>query len=133
MEFILLHEVGHAFVHQLRLPITGREEDAVDGFAAFATVRTPSFGPLAAVSAALFFAALGQSRGELAPDFTDVHSTPEQRTYQFLCWVYGSDPREFRSLVGDDGLPRDRAAGCPGEWRQANYAWTTLLRPFRKR
>lgn len=133
IEFIALHEVGHAFVHQFRLPVTGREEDAVDGFAAFTTVGSPSFGTASAFSAALFFAALAASRGELAPDYADVHSTPEQRAYQFLCWIYGSSPRRFGALVGGDGLPRDRAAGCPAEWRQNRYAWATLLKPFRKR
>src|SRR5690606_4146412 len=30
LEFILYHEAGHALVRRLDLPITGREEDAVD-------------------------------------------------------------------------------------------------------
>jgi hypothetical protein len=31
--FILMHELGHAFVDVFELPITGKEEDAVDGLA----------------------------------------------------------------------------------------------------
>lgn len=37
--FILMHEVGHALVHVLDLPVTGREEDVVDQLAVFHLVR----------------------------------------------------------------------------------------------
>lgn len=32
-EFVLLHEVGHAFVHVMNIPMVGKEEDAVDTLA----------------------------------------------------------------------------------------------------
>lgn len=33
-EFVLYHEVGHALIDMLDIPVLGKEEDAVDGFAA---------------------------------------------------------------------------------------------------
>jgi hypothetical protein len=36
-QFILGHELGHAVIHQLNLPLTGLEEDSADGFATFFT------------------------------------------------------------------------------------------------
>jgi len=33
--FILMHEVGHALIHLLNLPVLGREEDAADQIGAF--------------------------------------------------------------------------------------------------
>jgi hypothetical protein len=132
-QFVLAHEAGHALVHQLDLPVTGREEDAVDGFAAYLLADNPSFGAQTAISAALLFDALAQARGKIGDgDFADEHSFPEQRTYQFLCWVYGSDPKRFRSIVGRDGLPRERAARCGDEWRQLNSSWSRLLAPYAK-
>jgi hypothetical protein len=129
-EFIIAHEMGHALVHELDIPVTGREEDAVDGFAAYLLADNPKFGPLTALSAALFFDAYRQLRGKLREeDFADEHSVLEQRIYQFTCWVYGSDPQEFRSLVGREGLPRERARRCPGEWAQLKRSWDRLLAP----
>ena len=36
--FILFHEIGHALIHELNLPVVGVEEDAVDEFAAIALI-----------------------------------------------------------------------------------------------
>lgn len=129
-EFIVAHEMGHALVHELDIPVTGREEDAVDGFAAYLLADNPKFGPSTALSAAVFFDAYRQLRGKLkSADFADEHSILEQRIYQFLCWVYGSDPQTYRPLVGRGGLPRSRAARCGDEWKQLTHSWDVLLAP----
>jgi hypothetical protein len=132
-EFVLAHEMGHALVHELKLPITGKEEDAVDGFAAYLLADNPKFGPMTAISAAMFFDLYTRIRGKLTQeDFADEHSLLEQRVYQFLCWVYGSDPKRFKGLVGKDLLPRERARRCPNEWKQVTSSWDTLLKPYEK-
>src|SRR5262249_501399 len=38
-QFVLGHELGHAIIRQLNLPLTGLEEDSADGFATFFTVN----------------------------------------------------------------------------------------------
>jgi len=43
-QFILGHEMGHALIHQLNLPLTGMEEDSADGFATFFTVTDKDTG-----------------------------------------------------------------------------------------
>ncbi len=132
-EFVLAHEIGHALVYELKLPVTGREEDAVDGFAAYLLAKNPKFGPLTALSAAMFFAALTDLRGKLSDtDFADEHSIHEQRVYQFLCWMYGSDRKRFKGIVGPDLLPHSRAVRCGDEWRQVNRSWNALLAPHAK-
>ena len=132
-EFVLAHEMGHALVHELKLPITGKEEDAVDGFAAYLLADNPKFGPMTAISAAMFFDLYTRIRGKLTQeDFADEHSLLEQRVYQFVCWVYGSDPKSFKGLVGKDLLPRARARRCPNEWKQVTSSWDTLLKPYEK-
>ncbi|HEU4656483.1 MAG TPA: DUF4344 domain-containing metallopeptidase [Capillimicrobium sp.] len=130
-EFVIAHEMGHALVRELKIPVTGREEDAVDGFAAYLLADNPKFGPLTALSAAMFFAALTEQRGPLEDtDFADEHSVHEQRVYQFLCWLYGSDPKTFKDLIGRNGLPRARAVRCGAEWKQVNRSWDALLAPY---
>jgi hypothetical protein len=52
-QFILGHELGHAVIHQLNLPLTGLEEDSADGFATFFTVNDKETGPNAALGAAV--------------------------------------------------------------------------------
>jgi hypothetical protein len=132
-QFVIAHEMGHALVNQLKLPITGKEEDAVDGFAAYLLTTDKRFGPMAPVSAAALFDAIKTDDGKLGrSNFADEHSLPQQRVYQFLCWVYGSDRRAFRSIVGPDGLPRARARRCAGEYKQLRSSWDQLLAPHRK-
>ncbi|HST42834.1 MAG TPA: DUF4344 domain-containing metallopeptidase [Conexibacter sp.] len=131
-EFVIAHELGHALVDQLDIPITGKEEDAVDGFAAYLLANTRGFGPRSALSAAILFAGFSGDDAPTDDAYADEHSLSQQRVYQFLCWIYGSDPRAFRSIVGRDGLPRARAVRCPSEWRQVNRSWSRLLVPHLK-
>ncbi|MDW5598088.1 DUF4344 domain-containing metallopeptidase [Conexibacter stalactiti] len=131
-EFVIAHELGHALVDQLDIPITGKEEDAVDGFAAYLLANTSGFGPRSALSAAILFAGFAGDDAPTDDAYADEHSLSQQRVYQFLCWIYGSAPRAFRGIVGRDGLPRARAVRCPSEWRQVNRSWSRLLVPYLK-
>lgn len=121
LRFIALHELGHALVEQLRLPITGREEDAVDQFAAWLLLGDADSASL--LSAASVFASQ-ISGGE---DVTAAHSLDRQRYFNLLCWVYGSDPASRASLIEDWSLPGERAAGCVDEYAQLGRSWSRLL------
>jgi hypothetical protein len=132
-QFVIAHEMGHALVDQLKLPITGKEEDAVDGFAAYLLTSDKRFGPLVPLSAAMLFDAIKTDDGRLGDsDFADEHSLPQQRVYQFLCWIYGSDTKRFKGIVGKDMLPRERAVRCANEYRQLRSSWDQLLAPHLK-
>ena len=37
--FVLLHEMGHVLIAEMKLPVLGREEDAADTFAALAMLK----------------------------------------------------------------------------------------------
>lgn len=129
-QFVIAHEIGHALVHELRLPVTGREEDAVDGFAAYLLADNPRFGPASAIAAAMLFEGFASDPRKLTSEhFADEHSLAQQRVYQFVCWVYGSHPKRFRGLVGPDLLPRKRAVRCRSEWRQLRSSWDQILAP----
>jgi len=132
-QFVVAHEIGHALVDRLDLPVTGKEEDAVDGFAAYMLTSDKRFGPMVPLAAAMLFDGLKTEDRKLGDgDFADEHSLPQQRTYQFVCWIYGSDPKRFKGIVGPDMLPRQRAQRCPAEYRQVRRSWDRLLAPHRK-
>jgi hypothetical protein len=130
-EYIMGHEMGHALVHQLMLPVTGLDEDAADGYAAFSTLNGTQ-GPGPALAAAILFDGMALQMGELTfEDFASDHPVVQQRTYNFLCYVVGSDPARLRhSLVVEGYLPEERAMMCPMQWAQLNYGWLTVLEPY---
>lgn len=126
--FVFLHELGHAVVDLFDLPVLGREEDAVDGFATRLLVRGDQ--PRAALWAADFWSRSADANPSAA-HFADEHSLNQQRFYNMLCWIYGSDPDNWQPLVDDGWLPEDRAARCPTEWANLNEDWGDLLAPWR--
>jgi hypothetical protein len=130
--FIFLHEFGHALVHNLDLPVTGKEEDAVDDLATLILINAGEQGEASVVAGLLHFAALSEARetgdaSRLA--FWDEHSLHGQRLYSVACLLYGSDPDAFAALVGPKGLPAERAGRCPAEFAQKSRAWDQLLAP----
>ncbi len=141
LEFVMYHEVGHALIDLLDLPITGREEDAVDQLATVVLINADDdAGTEAALNGAYTFLLQGQAADESSEEsgeddelaFWDEHSLDPQRFYNITCWVYGSDPQAFEDLVKDEAIPQARAERCPGEWQQTSSAWTRLLAPHLK-
>jgi hypothetical protein len=129
--FVLYHEIGHAFVHMFGLPITGREEDAVDQLATLVLLEAGPTGQDAALSGAQWFAVNSQRFGGSAP-FWDEHSLDAQRYFNILCWIYGSSPATHGELLSPKwGLPPQRAARCESEFAQMSRAWSSLLAEYR--
>lgn len=127
--FVMFHELGHALIDQYQLPITGKEEDAVDDFSAVVLIE----GGLSdlAVSAAVFWALADEGMLQEL-NFADEHSLNPQRFFNILCTVYGSDPDSYAELVDPELLPESRAQRCPAEYQQKSTSWNKLLAPFEK-
>ena len=121
LRFIALHELGHALVDVLQLPVTGREEDAVDQFAVWLLLADDDSA--AVLSAASLFG----SEISGATDLAAAHSLDQQRYFSMLCWVYGSDVQWRGALIEDWSLPAERAAGCSDEYAQLGRSWQRLL------
>jgi hypothetical protein len=66
-------------------------------------------------------------------DFWDQHSFDAQRMYNWLCWIYGSDPTGNANIVTSGDLPADRADTCQGEFQKMSYAWQQMLGPHLKK
>jgi hypothetical protein len=129
-DFVLVHELGHAFVDVFDIPITGREEDAVDGMATYFFTNEVTHGDEYAYDAANFFRELQGYQG--APDLTqyaDEHSLSVQRFYDIACKVAGSSDKDMQIVSSMGILPAERLQRCPAEYQQNTNAWETLLKP----
>lgn len=81
--FIVAHEMAHAIIDQLDLPITGSEEAAADELAA---VYSLSVGhPERVLAAAVFFDSLPGGH-----QLSDPHPDPQQRMWTLRCYEDGA-------------------------------------------
>ena len=127
VRFILMHEIGHALVDVLDLPITGREEDVADQLAVVMLVEGGEKGANAALAGASALQPASTSFDDT--DFADEHSLGPVRLFNVACWIYGSEPRKYQWMVAQGVLPEDRAARCPSEYERMSKAWYRLLAP----
>lgn len=125
--FMFYHEMGHALIDILDLPVTGREEDAVDQLATVILLESGEEGRDAALLGASWFERMSQRTGGDIP-FWDEHSLNSQRYFNIICWVYGSDTATHEPLLGPDWmLPPERAERCPTEYNRMRRAWESML------
>jgi|CXWL01.1.fsa_nt_gi hypothetical protein len=139
--FVLQHELGHALVDLLQLPITGKEEDAVDDLATLVLLHDWEGGDELALDGADAFYMMGEDEEQAAAQaaaedieampYYGEHSLGKQRFYEVVCIVYGSDPEAYASLVPEQ-LPEARAVRCPREYEQKANSWDTLLADYYK-
>jgi hypothetical protein len=130
--FVLLHELGHAMVHLLDLPITGREEDAADQFATLLMLREGAVGDSLAFAVATMFAQQAESVAFEDLAFADEHGLDLQRVYNILCWIHGRAPERYPEVVREGWLTEGRAERCPAEFNRIRASWRRLLAPHLK-
>ncbi|MGF1909461.1 DUF4344 domain-containing metallopeptidase [Vibrio kasasachensis] len=99
----LLHETGHAYIEDQAIPVLGKEEDAVDNFAAIIMIEYVDNGDDSTISAADMFAFESQDRPDYyqADEYIDEHSFDLQRYFSTLCLVYGSNPEKYAELLDE--------------------------------
>jgi Putative metallopeptidase len=139
LTFAFIHELGHCLIDVLKLPSTGREEDAVDQLSTFVLIGLKGEeGERMAISGAISWGIqyeklkqTGKTAAELDMLWADEHSMDGQRFYNILCWVFGHNPNKYMALVNDP-LPEARAVRCPGEYSRLANAWLSLLKPYLK-
>ncbi len=122
---VLYHELGHAIIDQMQLPIFGQEEDAADVLSVLLIDRLYQEENAQAVAydAAFGFDAEAQSQ----PIFWDTHGPDEQRYFNLICLFYGANPDERDDLAQELGLPEERAISCEEEFEIANDSWGPVL------
>ena len=132
--FAFYHELGHALIDVLEIPVLGKEEDAADQLAAYLTllaIKDLQDLSWVALSAADWFKLQGalNKRAGQPPPYWDAHSLSLQRYYHVLCLVYGSAPNKFIKLLGPSGLPQHQARRCVSEAKNVKRAWSKVLAP----
>jgi hypothetical protein len=127
--FTLFHELGHALIDAWDLPITGKEEDAVDQLSTVVLVLGADEGEEMAINGAIAF---GLESDDEDLDFADEHSLNQQRFYNIICLIYGQNPKKYKGLVKEEILPKGRAEGCEYEFAKIQKSWLTLLTPYMK-
>lgn len=127
------HEMGHSLVDAYDLPITGKEEDAVDQLSTFILTTLGDVGEEMALNGAREFYLEAKRDNDLDDSkFADSHSLDKQRFYNIICWVYGQDPAKHTSLTKDGTLPEGRKEECESEYQQIAKSWGKLLEPHLK-
>jgi len=129
---IYYHELGHALIDIMKLPIFGQEEDAADVLSVL--LVDAFFDEEAAVRIAYATAAgfLGEHNnvtsdgGEV--DYWDVHGPDLQRYYTFVCLFYGANPDGRGDVADELDLPEDRRETCEEEFQLANDSWGAVMK-----
>ena len=108
----LYHELGHALIDVMDIPVLGKEEDAVDDFATLMMINLHKRGQERVLSAAdlYWFEEMETGSDILEQDLMGEHSLDSQRAYQVLCLTYGSNPDTYSGLAADVGFDSDRMA-----------------------
>lgn len=138
-EFILLHELAHVVIGELKVPVLGPEEDAADYLAATALLNNTRNDPvsyrrantwlLAAAEGLKLSWVTGAARSAELP-YWNNHSLNIQRFYSIACLLYGNDPGAFADLPAAIRMPPARADGCAVEWEKADRSFHWLLDNF---
>jgi hypothetical protein len=135
MLFVLLHETSHALVNEMELPVLGREEDAADAFATVTMLKvgtTFSHRVLVEAAKGWFLSDLRARKEKDKPEYYDSHGLDEQRAYQIVCWMVGSNKEEFKDLADETNLPEERQETCKRDYKQASWSWGKVLEAHRR-
>jgi hypothetical protein len=131
----LLHELALASITQLRLPALGRIEDAADSFATLRLIRVGddfSHRVLTEAAKGWFLADRRDQKTGVKVAYYDEHGLNQQRAYQIVCLMVGSDDEKFNDLAKETKLPDERRDSCAGDYSNAAYSWDLVLKPHRR-
>lgn len=125
------HELGHALIDTLDLPVLGREEDAADALAvlmidAIWEEQSAVDLTLQATQAWKLYAEAAEDSGSPAA-YWDSHSLDLQRYYNHACLFFGANPDGRADLAAKLDLPEERAIGCEEEYQQAAGSWAAMF------
>ena len=136
MLFVMLHELGHAAMQEMVLPILGREEDQADNFAIMRLVSVGSQVSQRVLkeSARGWFLSDRRDRKGGEPLFYyDEHGLDKQRAYNIVCLMFGADPTGMAEVAKEAKLPEDRQGSCVAQdYPRISSSWDAVLKPHNR-
>jgi hypothetical protein len=134
--FAFVHEMAHALVHEMDLPVLGKEEDAADTFAGLTMLKmgtSLSHRVVVEASKAWFMMDKRDRREGTQPDAWDAHGLDEQRAYHIVCLLVGSNKEQFKDLADETNLPEERRETCEiYDYKVASLSWQKALQSHRR-
>jgi hypothetical protein len=121
-DFVFFHELGHALIDQLEIPMLGREEDVADQLSTYIWVHREDSE---AILNGTIYSFSAQDAEVDEETLADTHSLNAQRYYNVMCWVYGADQERYEEA--GQQLPEERREGCEYEYWQLENAIQQLL------
>lgn len=129
--FVLYHEVAHALIDVLDVPVVASEEQTADSFASVFAIESTDGGELVPLSAAAMAEAAHRKRGTpTLADYADDHGFDRQRALAEVCLVYGSNPSRYAVFVRKGYVPSHREEICRFDYQRTFRSWRRLLGPW---
>lgn len=130
----LYHEIGHALIDKMELPVFAREEDAADTFAVIVTefLLSPEKAELVTWASADQYLQLNHQAKAFEPNYSGVHSLDLVRFFNTICLYYGGDVELRDDFAEENGLPERRAETCESERELAERSWLAVLKQIER-
>ncbi len=128
--FTMLHEMGHAMIDKLDLPITGKEENAADELAMIILMSdTTDDTYFAAIDGTMQFYEDALQEDLTAYNYYDTHAPSLERYYDMLTMIVGADSVFAANMVGEGKyqLHPERAEVAEDEYFKKLDSWKRLL------
>lgn len=129
IEFGIFHEIAHALVDQLSLPITSKEEDAADSLAIYLLMTFYSNSADLLLNAAMEFEL--NSRQSEQIDYEQIfseHSIDLQRSYNIQCWVKAYLDEDIPLDNSEVVITEDSLEVCLEEGAKIASSWEHILK-----
>lgn len=127
----LYHELAHALIDTMKLPVLGQEEDAADVLSTLLIHERHAEEEATRMvrNAANGFAGDAKKMEDHGADWdmSDDHGPHRQRYYNIVCIFYGANPAARAGFAEEMGLPEERAQKCEGEYELASASWSAVL------
>jgi hypothetical protein len=130
--FVMAHEMGHALISEMNMPVLGREEDAADSFAIVTALKLHTAGSERVLIEAAKGWVLSSKRDKKQGNklaFYDEHGLDLQRSYNVVCFLVGFDPEKFKTLAAETKLPEERQTSCVRDYKTTTWSWDEMLKP----
>lgn len=126
------HELAHALIDMLELPVLGQEEDAADVFSVLMVDQLFDESDAVAINSGAargFEVDAVRMRGKGREwDWSDEHGPDMQRYYNIVCLTFGGAPERREDFAKEMKLPDDRAGICADEYRLASKSWAPIIK-----